>query len=265
MRQHNRLMYAGAKLRLVPRLSSASGVAALFVGECDRDLTGVAIPRPEVHLVVRFGPSARDGLDVHALGGRQRVHRKLLRGGQRIAAARLHLGAAEAVLGVPASAIAGHIVALEDLWGEARTRRLCDRIKGAHSLVEAAAILESAIAERLALADGQRAGTRLVLDAAERLASANVNSVAVDLGVSERHLRRVFRETIGVGPKTFAKLTRFRHAVRAAREQNQVSWASIAAAAGYYDQAHLIAEFRSIAGVTPQALLGELRAAQAIA
>ena len=88
-----------------------------------------------------------------------------------------------------------------------------------------------------------------------------MNAVAVDLGVSERHLRRVFRETVGVSPKAFAKLTRFHRALRAARESAHASWASIAAAAGYYDQAHLIAEFRAIAGVTPRALLGELRAA----
>ena len=80
--------------------------------------------------------------------------------------------------------------------------------------------------------------------------------------MSERHLRRVFRETVGVSPKTFAKLTRFhRGALRGAREEGHASWASIAAAAGYYDQAHLIAECRAIAGVTPQALLGELRGA----
>jgi transcriptional regulator GlxA family with amidase domain len=109
-----------------------------------------------------------------------------------------------------------------------------------------------------------RKSTRLVLDAAGRLASANVNTVASDLGVSERHLRRVFHEAIGVSPKTFAKVTRFRRAVRAARAQAHASWATIAAAAGYYDQAHLINEFHAIAGVTPSALLGELRAAQSI-
>jgi AraC-like DNA-binding protein len=239
-------------------------VAALFVNEVDRDMQGVVIPRPEVHLVARFGPSAHGGLDVHALGGLQRVRRKHLRSGQRVAMARLHLGAAKAVLGVPDSAIAGRIVALEDLWGSATTRRLIDRLAHARDTFEAAAILEGAIAERFALAGAQRAGERLVLDAADRLLNANVHAVAVDLGVSERHLRRVFRETVGVGPKTFAKVTRFRRAVRAASAGNHASWATIAAAAGYYDQAHLISEFHAIAGVTPRALLGELRAAQSI-
>jgi AraC-like DNA-binding protein len=250
--------------RLTRGAATASVVAALFVDESDRDMQRVSIPRPEMHLIVRFGPSTRSGLDVHALGVRQRVHRKLICSGQRIVMARLQLGTHEAVLGVPASAIAGAIVALQDLWGDAATRRLFDRLGDARNTVDAAAILESAIAERLAIAGGRCAPAQLALEAAERLTSANVNAVAVDLRVSERHLRRVFRETVGVSPKTFARLARFRRALRAAREDDHASWASIATAAGYYDQAHLIAEFRVIAGVTPRALLGELRAAPSV-
>lgn len=249
---------------LAPVATGASAVAALTVYEHDHDVQGVAIPGTEVHVVVRFGPSTPKGIDVHAMGGRQRVHRKTLRSGQRVVMARLHLGATEAVLGVPASAIAGRVVALDELWGDSVTRRLLDRFAAARDTLEAAGILESALVEHFALAGGHRAHTQLVLNAADRLASANVNAVAVDLGVSVRHLRRVFRETTGVGPKTFAKLTRFRRAVRAAHAENHASWATIAAAAGYYDQAHLISDFRAIAGVTPLALLGELRAAQSI-
>jgi AraC-like DNA-binding protein len=62
----------------------------------------------------------------------------------------------------------------------------------------------------------------------------------------------------------FAKLTRFHRALRAVREDVHASWASIAAAVGYYDQAHLIADFRAIAGVTPRALVSELRAAASV-
>ena len=241
----------------------ASVVAALFVDESDRDMARVLIPRTEIHVVVRFGPAARNGLDVYAFSARQTVRRKLMRSGQRIVMARLHLGAPEAVLGVPASAIAGHMVPLEDLWSAGASQRLCGRLAEARGTADAAAILESAIAERLSTAHGRHAGAQLALAAADKLTSANVNAVALDLGVSERHLRRVFRETLGVSPKAFAKLKRFRRALSAAREDAHASWASIAAAVGYYDQAHLIAEFRAIAGVTPRALIGELRTAPA--
>ncbi len=244
--------------RIAPIASTASAVAALFVDECDRDMPRVAMPRPEIHLVARFGPSAHNGLDVHAFGARDKAHRKVVRSGQRSVTARLHLGAPDALLGVPASALAGRIVALEDLWGAAATRRLCAYLADARDTGVAAARLQRAIAERLATS-GARPPAQLALAAADRLTSASVSAVADDLGVSERHLRRVFRETVGMSPKAFVRVTRFHRALRAARKDAHASWASIAAEVGYYDQAHLIAEFRAIAGATPRALLGELR------
>jgi AraC-like DNA-binding protein len=237
----------------------ASAVTAVFVDECEHDTPRVVLPRPEIHLAVRFGPSARNGLDVHVLGGRLRAHRKLIRGGQRNVLARLRLGAHEAVLGAPVSVLAGRIVELEDLWGAGATAQLVDRLAKTRDGFDAAEVLERAIEQRVVLASRRDARVELALDAASRLRSANVNTVAADLGVSERHLRRSFRETVGMSPKEFAKLARFRRALRAAREEPEATWASIAATAGYYDQAHLIAEFRAIAGVTPRALLGELR------
>ena len=255
--------------RIAPSASTASALSALFTYDCDRDSPGVVIPRPELQLVVRFGPSSRNGLDVHAFGARQRVHRKLIRRGQRSVTARLALGAPEAVLGVPASEMAGRIVALEALWGDVAVRRLCARLADARDTAAAAAVLESAIAERLATANGKGrrpARAQIALAAAERLTSGSgsVYAVAAELGVSERHLRRVFRETVGVSPKAFARIARFHRALGAAREDGRAGWAGIAAAAGYYDQAHLIAEFRAIAGVTPRVLVGEMRGAAAI-
>ena len=47
-------------------------------------------------------------LDVHAMGAHETVRRELVRGGQRIVMVRL--GAAQAVLGVPASTLAGRIL-----------------------------------------------------------------------------------------------------------------------------------------------------------
>jgi AraC-like DNA-binding protein len=239
-------------------------VAELFVDEWAQDTPGIAIPRPEIHLVVRFGAAARQGLDVHAFGTRQRAHRKLLQGGQRTVSARLHLGTHEEVLGVPASALAGRVLELDALWDAATVGRLYDRLASARDTVAAAAVLETALAERAARAPAQSARTQLALAAAARLASAQVKIVATDLGVSERHLRRVFHETFGMSPKDFAQLERFHRALRAARNAGRTSWASIAAESGYYDQAHLIAEFRAITGVTPRALLEELRAAASL-
>lgn len=241
------------------RSASVGAVAVLIVHEqgCDREL--VSMPRAEIHVVARFGGAARDGLDVHAMGARQSVRRKLVRGGQRTVAARLPLGTAERVLGVSAAAIAGRVVALEELWRGDAARRLRARLATARDGDDAAAIIEGAVAERL-MGAARDARAQLAVEAAARLVIENVNTVAGELGVSERHLRRVFRDVVGMSPKAFARLARFQRALQAARERSPASWGRIAAATGYYDQAHLIDEFRTIAGVTPRALLGELSA-----
>ena len=259
-RQQNRSMHWGEFNRdsIAPSALTASAVSAFFVDEIDCDSHRVALPRAEIQIVVRFGPSARNGIDVHALGMQQTVRRKLIRRGQRAVTARLRLGSSKAVLGVPASAVAGSILALDDLWSGAAVQGLLDRLSRVSDMMEAVEIIESAIAERLSLAEARDADVPLALRAAATLATANVSSVAVELGVSERHLRRVFREAVGLSPKAFARLARFRHALRIARDDTRLSWATIAAAAGYYDQAHLIEEFRAIGGVTPRALLSEL-------
>ena len=90
---------------------------------------------------------------------------------------------------------------------------------------------------------------------------ARVNSVAARLGVTARHLRRAFADNIGVGPKRFARAARLQRAVRLARASSD--WGRIAADTGYYDQAHLIADFGALVGLTPSAFAKRAREASA--
>jgi AraC-like DNA-binding protein len=235
-----------------------NAVPDVFVDECKSDSARVAVPSTGVHLVVRFGPHVPGGFDIHALGPRHKVHRKLIRGGQSTVFARLPLGTYQAVLGKPASDFVGCIVTLRDLWDASATQRLEEQLAAATDARSAVITLKAAIVERLEPGICFDANTRLVRSAARRLESRNVMSVAEDLGVSERHLRRVFREEVGLSPKAFFKLLRFERALKAARDGRDSSWSDIAVGAGYYDQAHLITDFRSITGVTPREFLAEV-------
>lgn len=235
-----------------------SALASLVVDECEHDTARVAIPRTEVQVIVRFGPSARNGIDAHAFGPQPKVRRKTICAGQRAVIARLHPGTSAAVFGVPACALAGEIVALEAFWSESEMQRFYDHLIVTRSTVEAALVVESAIAERFVNASTSPIFSPLAMMATARLTSTSVNAVATELGMSERQFRRVFREAMGMSPKAFAKLARFRSALTASQNNREASWASIAVGCGYYDQAHLIDEFRAIAGVTPRALIHEL-------
>ncbi len=80
-----------------------------------------------------------------------------------------------------------------------------------------------------------------------------VERVADELGITDRHLRRAFKQSVGIGPKNFARTVRLRRAVRMATTTGD--WARIAVDAGYYDQPHLNADFRDLVGLTPRTYL----------
>jgi AraC-like DNA-binding protein len=239
--------------------STVSTVDALFADECHADSPRVIIPRPEFHLVVRFGPSARKGLDVHVLSPRERVTRKTIRRGQWTILARLKLGAVTRVLGAPPSVFTAHVVPLEEVWNAGEALSLYDHLAEATNAADAAAVLERAIAARLSPGDAPQRPSCVVTTAAESLLTSSVSQVAASLGLSERHLRRIFLDTVGLGPKTVARLMRFSRATDLALENTDASWAQIAVAAGFYDQAHLIREFHALADAAPEVFRRELR------
>lgn len=100
--------------------------------------------------------------------------------------------------------------------------------------------------------------------AAARLRTASgassIREIAKELSVSERHLRRRFRDTVGCSPKDYARRLRIAAAAIAADGVAQPRWAEIAAGAGYHDQSHMIAEFRALTGLTPAMLHAERQA-----
>jgi transcriptional regulator GlxA family with amidase domain len=107
----------------------------------------------------------------------------------------------------------------------------------------------SAAADRLA-----RAAVRLVDDAG---GAVRIDELARTLGVSRQHLGLHFRERVGLPPKTFAMVSRFRRAGAVLRRhtETQVDWPRLALDCGYYDQSHLIHAFRLFADETPDSFV----------
>ena len=154
------------------------------------------------------------------------------------------------LLGVAAHALTDRIVPLEDIWGRAAAD-LCQELLAASSVPDVLERLGHALAARTRTFEP--ASARLARQAVRLLEGdeARVESVAEQLGVTSRHLRRAFAESVGIGPKEFARSVRLQRAVRTAATSKD--WVRIAADAGYYDQAHLIADFRELVGLTPGA------------
>ena len=88
----------------------------------------------------------------------------------------------------------------------------------------------------------------------------HVAEVATQLGVSDRHFRRLVIDETGFSPRHFARIQRFHALLRSADRASRPEWSALAYRHGYADQSHLIREVQDLAGVTPARLLAERRA-----
>jgi AraC-like DNA-binding protein len=84
------------------------------------------------------------------------------------------------------------------------------------------------------------------------------SAVANALALSGRSCRRRFSNEIGVSPKRYLRMLRFRHAIALKRAAPSRSWTQVGLDAGYFDQSHMIAEFRAMCGSTPSDFMREL-------
>lgn len=75
-------------------------------------------------------------------------------------------------------------------------------------------------------------------------------------GHSERKLERLFQATIGISPGKYLQIVRLHHflsLVRSKQEPESLTMAGLES--GYYDQAHLIHNFKQTTGLTPMQYL----------
>jgi AraC-like DNA-binding protein len=210
------------------------------------------LPDGRTTLVFRVLEEGRKG-DVSVAGPRTRAMFKNATGVARAVSLQFKPGWSVPLLGVAASELTDRIVPLEDIWGRSGAD-LCRELLAARSVPEVVDRLSHAFALRTQKAF-EPASARLARRAVRLLegGQVRVESVAEQLGVTARHLRRAFTESVGIGPKDFARTVRLQRAVQMAATSRD--WAGIAAGAGYYDQAHLIADFRDLVGLTPGAFL----------
>jgi AraC-like DNA-binding protein len=159
---------------------------------------------------------------------------------------RFFAGAAHALVKAPAHELVDDTLDLGHLWMD--TSAIIDALASARDDRARVDLLEQALAARadpgvradpLALAI-ERAGGRI-----------DLHALAQAAGMSERQLQRRFRERVGLTPRMARRIARFSRATRLLRQAPDMPWPSLLHACGFYDQPHLLREFRAFAGTTP--------------
>jgi AraC-like DNA-binding protein len=83
----------------------------------------------------------------------------------------------------------------------------------------------------------------------------DLNWLADQSNLGMRQFERKFDLQLGVSPKTFIRKTRLNHIVELKKQQPHLSWTQLTYRGGYFDQAHLIKDFRSLTGDSPGAFI----------
>lgn len=219
----------------------------------------VGLPSRWLTLIVAFD----DRVDVTPPTGERSMHWAMLAGLHAQPALIRHDGSqhgiqisltpasASALFATPASELASAVAPLDSLvpGGE---NELVDRLATAATWRARWAILDETLLRRL------RAGVETNPDL-EHAWSSIVNShgsipiaaLASQAALNRQHFSRRFAQTFGLSPKVMSRVVRFERAQQMIRFPTHPSLASVAAACGYADQAHMARDWNEFAGCSP--------------
>ncbi|MDF2694333.1 MAG: Transcriptional regulator, AraC family protein [Labilithrix sp.] len=212
------------------------------------------LPDGAVHLIFNFGDrqAGERGAELacSAIGATCAPTRIVLTGAVEQLCVRLRVGAASAILGVPAGELTDHGIALDAIWG-ADAAEILERLHAVPHGAARGALLTALLRARVQRAE---ALSRPTLEAVRRISGAGgrirVRDLADDLGLGERRLQQLFHQHVGLSPRAMCRLARFRD-VLARCSQRKQGWAELALEGGFYDQAHFSNEIRTFTGLTP--------------
>jgi AraC-like DNA-binding protein len=211
---------------------------------CDAELR---MPTGDLDLVIDLeeeqsvvsGPSTRPFL----LGTTER---------REVMGAVFKIGGAGALLGVPLVELRDCRVPLAELWGSVASE-LLERALAALSAEAKLDALEQVLLTRLAQMDNRPhpVARRAAAQIARHPERCRIAALAGTVGLSARRLEQVFGAEVGLTPKTYQRLHRFRQAMVGIDRAAEIGWARFALERGYYDQSHFIGEFHAHSGLTP--------------
>ena len=150
-----------------------------------------------------------------------------------------------------ASALTNQALTLSDIFGQMLQDILEEQLLSLQTIEEIVPALE-AFFSGLNTNKNKRVDEHFIKQMKQimnRSVNSNVNHIAMDCGYTNRTLERRFKEYVGISPQKFLLLKRFQTTLMHLR--NGMNWEEIMEFSTYYDQAHLIHEYKAFSGLTP--------------
>ena len=156
-------------------------------------------------------------------------------------------------LNLTMSDIANRCLDLGDLLGQPAVDQFADALQETEDWPARFDLMDSFLLERLGRGRPMSPDIAWALKSLQASNGArSIGALSRDLACSRKTLIQRFHAQIGLSPKSVANILRFAHAVERIRSADEESWADLAIACGYYDQAHFNRDFRRYSGRTPR-------------
>jgi len=242
-----------------PPLSEFVALFWYFRGDEVANAKERVLPTGAVDLIIRLDSGRTSDSGMHGPRTRSVVITTTSR--HELIGVHFKLGGAFPFLQFPVGELQNAGISLSDLWGERDAQRLLSMLHEVPTGKGKFQVLEQWLL--------QLAGDRLQKHPAVTFAMrafcsgpagpagpyGSAGEIAHKTGYSQRHFIDLFRNEVGLKPKQFHRLYRFRKVIEAVQRQTVVDWADIGLSAGYFDQAHLIHDFRQFSDLTPEQYL----------
>jgi AraC-like DNA-binding protein len=153
---------------------------------------------------------------------------------------------------LPLSELSNRSLGLDELYGD-QAGRVVEALAEGGDWDRRFDLLDALIAERISRARSPRPEIQWAWG---KLQATNgkleIGDLAEELGWSHRHLIVQFRDQLGTAPKRLGRVLRFQRTIERIRACDAPRWVELALDCGYFDQSHMIREFRELAGCTPE-------------
>ena len=170
---------------------------------------------------------------------------------------RFHPSGAFPLLRIPLHELTDRVESLDSLIGR-DAREVWVLIAETKSFADRVRVFESFCLRSLGgISTEDDLPRRLSQAIAERQGRISVSELCAFSGLGERTLERTFQRFVGLPPKTFARIVRFQNVVRRIEQAESANLLDTGLEFGYYDQSHMIREFREFAGTSPLAYFEE--------
>lgn len=168
-----------------------------------------------------------------------------------------HPGGLHRLLGLSLADMIDGSYDAEDVFG-AEMKELNNKLQEADGFDAIKDVVEQFLLQKLNSLKQVLPFDQAMLELVRSEGSISIEKIASLACLSLRQFERVSKERIGLPPKLFARIIRFSKAYRIRESSPDISWTKIAHECNYFDQMHLIRDFKQFAGVAPGVIEKEL-------